>query len=159
MRRITIVIAGFILFSASIYRPGKGVDVFSQLYNLQGMWKIQNKKGFVFEEWKLINKDYLQGCGGVIRGNDTVVNERMLLESRQGEIFYTSIVEDQNNNQPIEFSLTSSEHRKFVFENATHDFPKRIVYEISGSDSLHAWVDDGTDDLKKRQDFNYKKSE
>jgi hypothetical protein len=32
-----------------------------------------------------------------------------------------------------------------VFENPTHDFPKRIGYRLVSSDSLEAWIDGGAE--------------
>ena len=45
----------------------------------------------------------------------------------------------------------------FVFENPEHDFPKRIVYKLITTDSLHAYIDDGKEDSKKKQNFYYKR--
>ena len=158
MKKILIAVTAACILSAFIFKQEQR-DVFSQLYSLQGTWKMQTKKGFIFEEWKLVNKDYLQENGGMIKGNDTIINERVMLENKEGDIFYTSTVSDQNNKQPVAFSLSSSQNKIFVFENAAHDFPKRIVYELSSGDSLHAWIDDGGVNAKTRQDFYYKRAE
>jgi hypothetical protein len=80
-----------------------------------------------------------------------------LRNTKEG-IFYTSTVEDQNNKQPTSFKLTSGNNNVFVFENPQHDFPKRIVYKLISADSLHAYIDDGNNSTKKRQDFYYKKA-
>ena len=93
----------------------------------------------------------------MIKGKDTTINERVALTNTKAGIFYTSTVEDQNNKQPIAFKMTKAENNLFVFEKPEHDFPKRIVYELTGSDSLHAYIDDGTDNAKKRQNFYYKR--
>ena len=34
--------------------------------------------------------------------------------------------------QPIQFRLTNQDAEKFVFENAAHDFPKKIIYQRQG---------------------------
>ena len=69
---------------------------------------------------------------------------------------YTSTVEDQNKQQPIAFKMTKAEGNMFVFENPQHDFPKRIVYKLITTDSLHAFIDDGTE-AGKKQNFYYKR--
>jgi hypothetical protein len=104
-----------------------------------------------------MNKNYLQNKGYIIKGSDTVVNERVALTKTKEGVFYTSTVEEQNNKQPIAFKMTKAENNLFVFENPQHDFPKRIVYKFITADSLHAFVDDGNDDSKKRQHFYYKR--
>jgi len=130
---------------------------FKRLYALEGTWKMITKRGAVCEEWKKINADHLQNRGYRVTGNDTVINERVALTNTENGIFYTSTVEDQNNQQPVAFKLSSAKGNTFVFENPDHDYPKRIVYQLISADSLYAYIDDGSDDPKKRQNFRYKK--
>lgn len=130
--------------------------VFKKLYALEGTWKMNGKRGAVYEEWVIINDDYLQNKGYIIRIDDTIVTERVSLTNSKEGIFYTSTVEDQNNKKPVSFKLTSYEGNQFVFENPGHDFPKRIVYRFITTDSLHAFIDDGVSNTK-RQNFYFKK--
>ena len=103
-----------------------------------------------------MDKDYLQNKGYMLRGTDTIISERVSLTNTKEGIFYTSTVEDQNNKQPISFKMTKGEDNVFVFENPEHDFPKRIVYRFVTSDSLHAYIDDGTE-AGKKQNFYFKR--
>ncbi len=128
---------------------------FNQLHVLQGTWKMQTKRGAICEEWKVVNKDYLQSKGYYVKGADTIVNETVALQNKADGIFYTSTVSNQNDRKPIAFKLTSSASGKFVFENPEHDFPKRIVYELINKDSLHAFIDDGNEASNKRSHFYY----
>jgi hypothetical protein len=131
--------------------------VFIKLYALEGTWKMNTKRGSIYEEWKKIDNTYLQSKGFMIKGNDTIINERVALKNTKDGIYYTSTVENQNNKQPIAFKLTTSDHNQFIFENLQHDFPKRIGYQLVTKDSLHAWIDDAVEGSKHRQDFYYKK--
>lgn len=131
--------------------------VFKKLYALEGTWKMNTKRGSICEEWKKIDNTYLQSKGFMIKGIDTMINERVTLKNTNDGIYYTSTVENQNNKQPIAFKLTTSDNNQFIFENLQHDFPKRIVYHLVTKDSLHAWIDDAVDGSKHRQDFFYKK--
>jgi Domain of unknown function (DUF6265) len=130
---------------------------FKKLYALEGTWKMLTKRGAVCEEWKKINEHHLQNRGYRVIGKDTLVSERVALTNTEAGIFYTSTVENQNNKQPIAFKMTSAEGNTFIFENPAHDYPKRIVYKLITADSLHAYIDDGTEEPKKRQNFYYKK--
>lgn len=49
--------------------------------------------------------------------------------------------------------MTKAENYLFVFENPEHDYPKRIVYKVIGSDSLHAFIDDGKGRSEKETGF------
>ena len=132
-------------------------SIFKKLYQLEGTWKMSGKKGSVCEEWKIVSKNYLQSKGYVLKGKDTLVNERVELRKTKEGIFYTSTVSDQNNKKPVAFKLTSFEGNRFIFENKEHDFPKRIVYQFISADSLHAFIDDGKQGTKQAQHFYYVK--
>jgi Domain of unknown function (DUF6265) len=156
MKKILISILAVLCLSAFAVSDNSK-KIFKKLYALDGLWKMKTKRGAICEEWKKVNKNYLQNKGFMINGADTIITERVALQRSKNDIFYTSIVEDQNNKKPIVFTLIKAEGNTFVFENQQHDFPKRIVYEIITEDSLHAFIDDGIDGSKKRQNFYYKK--
>lgn len=154
MKQMKLVLALIVISFAFV----ADYATFKQLHTLHGTWKMQTKRGAICEEWKLINKDYLQSRGYYVKGNDTITNETVALENKTGGIFYTSTVANQNDKKPIAFKLTSSANGKFVFENPEHDFPKRIVYELINKDSLHAFIDDGNDANNKRNHFYYSRA-
>lgn len=151
-----IVTAIIVTLSLSAFLISGDNKTFKKLYALEGTWKMNTKRGAVCEEWKRVNKNYLQSKGYMIRGKDTILTEKIALTNTKEGIFYTSTVEDQNGKQPIAFKMTGSENNVFVFENPKHDFPKRIVYKLVTADSLHAYIDDGTETGKK-QNFYYKR--
>jgi len=154
MRKSVIVIIAALGLSAFIISGDS--KTFKKLYTLEGTWKMNTRRGAVCEEWKKMNKNYLQNKGYMIQGKDTIISERIALTNTKEGVFYTSTVEEQNNKQPVAFKMTGSENNMFVFENPQHDFPKRIVYKLVTADSLHAYIDDGTE-TGKRQNFYYKK--
>jgi len=41
------------------------------------------------------------------------------------------------------FASSHAERRAIVFENAAHDYPKRVGYRRTGDDTLEAWIDGG----------------
>jgi hypothetical protein len=126
---------------------------------IEGTWKMITKNGSIIgESWKKMDDNYYQSTGFIIKEKDTVFTEKVALKRSVDAVFYTSTVEDQNNGQPVSFRLTSSNNNIFVFENPTHDFPKRIVYEFGDHKTLHAYIDDGPKG-KKRTHFYYKKEE
>lgn len=155
MKKILVAISA-ITFLAAFTLTDKS-KIFKKLHSLAGTWKMVTKRGTIIcEEWKKVDNHYLQNRGYMIRGSDTIVTERVSLTNTKEGIFYTSTVEDQNNRQPIAFTLTKADDSMFFFENPAHDFPKRIVYRFVTADSLHAFIDDGTETGKK-QNFYYKR--
>jgi Domain of unknown function (DUF6265) len=155
MKMLLTALAVCILLSAFI-NPGNNKD-FKKLYALQGVWQMTTKRGIICEEWKKVNKDYLQNTGYIIKGSDTIINERVALTNTGNNIFYTSTVADRNDKKPVAFKMTKAENNNFIFENRQHDFPKRIVYQLISSDSLHAYIDDGIDGSGHIRHFYYKR--
>lgn len=155
MKQLFLII--FVIYLSAFTITDNNKKIFKQLYALEGTWKMTTKRGAICEEWKKINSAYLQSKGYIIKGIDTIINERVALTKNTSGIFYTSTVQEQNNKQPVAFKMTNAANGKFIFENPQHDFPKRIVYELITSDSLHAYVDEGNDESKKRQHFYYKR--
>jgi hypothetical protein len=154
MKKLLIVFAGFIMLVAF---TGNRNENFKKLYALQGTWQMTTKRGILCEEWKKINDNYLQSKGYIVKGTDTLINETVALTKKGDDIFYTSTIVNQNDQQPVAFKMTKSGNNIFVFENAQHDFPKRIVYQLLSADSLYAFIDDGIDGSAHKQNFYYKR--
>jgi hypothetical protein len=57
-----------------------------------------------------------------------------------------------NGVPPTEFTATSRTADRVVFENPSHDFPKRVIYQRTSADGLTASVDGG-DGGKGRLDY------
>jgi hypothetical protein len=156
MRNIIMLL--FLVMGFSAFLPQHNdPKTFQQLYGLEGMWLMKTKKGFIGEEWKKVDANYLQNRGFMIRGTDTITTERVALRNKEEGIYYISTVEDQNNKQPVAFKLTSADNNIFVFENVEHDFPKRISYHLVTKDSLAAWIDGGAAQPGKRSSFGYRR--
>ncbi|HMJ48556.1 MAG TPA: DUF6265 family protein [Ferruginibacter sp.] len=155
MKKYIITVIAVLSFSAFI-NSGDDGKAFKKLYALEGTWKMTTKRGALCEEWKKVSNTHLQNKGFLVKGTDTIVTERVALTNTKDGVFYTSTVEDQNNRQPIAFRMTRAEGNTFVFENAEHDFPRRMVYNLVSADSLHAYIDDGING-NKRQHFYYRK--
>ena len=47
------------------------------------------------------------------------------------------------NRLPIAFELTVCEPQRLVFENPSHDFPKRLEYVATSADAMKVAVTDG----------------
>ena len=157
MKKLIITISSFLVLTAFIGNQSANIKTFKKLYALEGRWIMKTQRGAIGEQWLKMDKDYLQSRGFFVKGNDTIITERVALRNTGKGIYYTSTVEDQNNKQPIPFKFTSEKNNAFVFENPEHDFPKRIVYEIVSIDSLHAYIDGGVNGSGKREDFYYRK--
>ena len=77
------------------------------------------------------------------------------IELRGSDIFY---VAHPNAKSPgTDFKLVKLTSGEAVFENPTHDFPKRIIYRLNGDGSLTARVEGDGTEKEKAQEFRYVK--
>ena len=65
-----------------------------------------------------------------MKGTDTVFVEKLQLIIKEDNIYYVSDVPE--NPKPVSFKLTEITESGFVFENLSHDFPKKISYQQNG---------------------------
>jgi hypothetical protein len=123
---------------------------------LVGNWIMEKNDGTIMgETWIKKNDKELRGQSFMIQNGDTTILEIVDLVKKGNDIFYIPVAYGQNDDKPVSFKLTTIKATAYFFENPAHDFPKRIVYDFTGSNTLHAYIDDGTD--KKRQHYYYKK--
>lgn len=145
-----------ILFLVQTSEP-LATDQFRELYCFEGRWQRLGKSSPEFEEWKILQSNLLEGRMYKINGIDTIVSEEIRLLEINNEILYQAKAFNQSEQGRINFILTSHSNNTFIFENSTHDFPKRIIYQFKASDSLHAWIDAGLKDSTSRIDFYFRK--
>lgn len=131
---------------------------FQELTSIQGTWRMETKRGPVQETWLLINDSTLAGKSyRLMNGTDTMLLEQVQLLRKGNAVYYIPTVQGQNNEQPVRFTLTSFINNVFTFENPSHDFPQRVLYELPVNDTMHAWIDGMDKGVFRKTDFRYKK--
>lgn len=152
MRYLPAIAICFFMISAAAQK----VPVFP-FKKLTGKWMSEKKaSGAVMGEvWEKRNDNSMAGKSFMIKNGDTAILETVDLVKEGNDIFYIPVAYGQNDDKPVRFKLTSATESVYIFENPQHDFPKRIVYDFTASEILHAYIDDGTE--KKRQHYYYTK--
>lgn len=148
----------FLLFVFIAAFVAKSTDKSTMQFEwLKGGWVMKTKKGnTIIENWSITNDSTLAGKSSYISSAGTsTVSETLQLVYRNAGYYYISAVKNQNNNEAVSFTITHYSAKGFIAENPKHDFPKRIVYELVTTDSLHAYIDDGVPDSKNVQHFYY----
>lgn len=130
MKRSALVILLF-LFTFSAYSQQSRTADFRKLRWLAGNWvRTNDKAGNVTTEgWEVISKQKLSGYGLTLRGADTVFAEHMDFLIKGKDIFY--VVTAPNEPDAVWFKLTAVTNDSFVCENPEHDFPKKIMYQLT----------------------------
>lgn len=102
-----------------------------------GEWQNQSKESHFYENWKKVSDSTFAGVSCIIKGNDTIFNENVLLEQRNDSLFYDVSVNGQDETY---FYLTKSSKNEVTFENPKHDFPTKINYKLISPDSIIATI-------------------
>lgn len=95
---------------------------------LVGKWKrlSNNNEKKTFENWKKeTNKKFL-GHGFIMKGLDTIWQEKMILSKLDSS--WVLAIKTPGNSDFVAFKLTECEANSFTVENPNHDFPKKIKY-------------------------------
>ncbi len=80
-----------------------------------------------------------------------VAFEYLRIVERDGGLVY---IAQPGGDKPTEFVLTELEGTRAVFENPRHDYPKRIVYELSAEGGLSATIGQTKDGSPRCFEFN-----
>ncbi len=112
---------------------------------LLGDWTADGSKTTFSESWVEVGPRTFEGTGierakaaGTVNGTE----ELRLVQMADG-VFYVSKVPD--NELPIAFRLNVCSDGRFAFDNAAHDFPRRLEYRLEPEGRLTVRVSDGAD--------------
>lgn len=124
---------------------------------LVGTWENKSDYGDMIEIWNKTNDSLYTGNSYFIKQNDTLHSESIELIQKGDAVLYIPTVKGQNNNQPVTFQLTKQSPKQLVFENPTHDFPQKIVYQQITPDSLVATISGMQQGKASSESFSMKK--
>jgi hypothetical protein len=113
---------------------------------LAGEWRATTPEGDVREAWGPARGDAMLGTSHTVAGGRTVFFEYVRIEARSTGLVY--LASPLGRHPPTAFPLVESDRGRVVFENTTHDFPQRVVYEQKG-DRLEASIE-GVENGKPR---------
>jgi hypothetical protein len=128
---------------------------FKALQGLTGLWKMETSRGSIYEEWHVKNDHTLSGRSFKINNGDTLMLERVSLYMDGNKIIYSPTVTNQNNGQPVQFTLISTKDQRYIFENKEHDFPQRVIYHLVSNNAVHARIEGTKNGKQMGSDFNY----
>lgn len=134
---VTICSAGLIMFISCQNKSENKFDKLEKMNWLLGNWENKMHDGVLTERWTKVNDSTFSGTTYfIINKKDTVHSETIILTQLNDEMVYRPTVKGQNNDEPIDFKLSSESENTFSFENPKHDYPQKIVYKKVNETSL-----------------------
>lgn len=135
--------------------PSEGRDAVQKLSWFAGCWQRQAPGGtsVVEEQWMAPRAGFALGISRTVRGDTAVTEfEQLRLFQRAGRAVYHA---EPSGQPPADFEAQTTSDSLVVFENATHDFPQRIIYRKRGRDSLLARIEGTMRGQARGIDFPY----
>lgn len=138
MLRITMLFMTSIGFLPITF--GKNCDSLESAHWLSGDWSYQDANKTIQESWRIINDNTLEGRGQThsVPEDKLISAEELRLVSMTGQVFLIAKV--ASNEFPVPFKLSHCDAQTLVFENTSHDFPQKIIYQLVTKDTLKATV-------------------
>jgi hypothetical protein len=118
----------------------KKFDKLEKMNWLIGKWENKLPEGLLTETWSQINDSTFTATSFFIIDKDTVHSESIELTQLKDELIYRPTVNGQNNDEPVDFKLSSESENTFTFENLKHDYPQKIVYKKVNETNLVATI-------------------
>ena len=106
---------------------------------LEGTWKQEGKDAH--EQWEVVSDSLIRGASFYKNGNDYKRGENIEFLLKDSSFHYAPLVFGQNNNQPVDFKVTSFTPVSFIAENPAHDFPKVISYRLTDNSHMAVYLE------------------
>jgi len=138
---VLIFSASLLMFISCQNKSEKKFDKLEKMSWLLGNWENEMPEGVLTETWTKENDSTFSGTTYfIINKKDTVHSESIILKQLNDELVYRPTVKGQNNDEPVDFKLSSESENSFSFENSKHDYPQKIVYKKVNETSLVATI-------------------
>ncbi|MFM2213669.1 MAG: hypothetical protein RL427_932 [Bacteroidota bacterium] len=139
MKTSIAVLSLFLLVSCQ-KKSDTNYEKLNKMSWLKGRWEQKLPEGLLVENWKSENDSTFSGETYFIISKDTLHYEDLKLVQKEDKLIYVATVKGQNNDQPVEFKLTSDNDKTFDFENPTHDYPQKITYTQVNASQIKATI-------------------
>lgn len=121
---------------------------------LSGDWETAPGRMQIDEHWTKVSGNSLIGMSRTVAGGKTVFFEYLRIEARGAEIYY--VAHPKARTPGTDFKLARLSAQEAVFENPSHDFPKRLIYRKNGDGSLTARIEGDGTEKEKPQEYHYR---
>lgn len=106
---------------------------------LIGSWKYTSERYIIIEKWTYENDSTYAGKSYLTTNGNTVVQEYITLELRNGILYYKPTPQLSNtDNITHTFRYTGIRQDSLIFEDPMNDFPQKIIYFRMSEDSICA---------------------
>ena len=117
--------------------PKPAVATIGDMEWLTGAWVGTRRSSSIEERWSPPKGGAMLGISRTVKGEKMSGFEFLRIIERDGSLVY---VAQPGGRAPTEFVLTKLEKDRAEFVNPRHDYPQRIIYELSDAGRLTASI-------------------
>jgi hypothetical protein len=121
---------------------------------LSGAWETAPGRIQIDEHWTAVAGGSMFGVSRTVAGGKTVFFEYLRIETRGDSIYY--VAHPKARTPGTDFKLARLSSQEAVFENPSHDFPKRIIYRKNTDGTVTARIEGDGTEKEKAQEFHYR---
>lgn len=120
---------------------------------LAGHWQVKDGARTTDEVWLAPADGLMVGMSRTVGGKKPFF-EFARIETRGDALYY---VAQPGGAPPTEFKSVTVDADSIVFENASHDFPQRVIYRRNGDDRVDARIEGQVKGRLEGQDWRYER--
>ncbi len=128
---------GLYRHAEDIAMPAPTTAAIDDMAWLVGAWVGTKGSASIEERWSPPLGGAMLGVSRTVSRGKLSAFEYLRIVERDGGLIY---IAQPGGNPPTEFVLTERTPSRAVFDNPRHDYPKRIVYELSAEGDLSATI-------------------
>ncbi len=144
-----ILFVGVCLLAVSAHEQRPMINDFARL---TGCWENNSSTKQRAESWSKPIGGMMMGVGQVVVKGKTTQYEFMRIHQEADGLYFTA--QDAQQAQ-TSFKLISLRNNRATFENPSHDFPQRVIYDLKATRSLQARIEGVVDGKQQSVDFSF----
>ena len=129
MRKKASLLSLLLVVAACQKNPTIEKDQIKKANWLIGNWQSKTDFGILSENWKKVNDSTFKAESLFIKDKDTIHKESIILQQKGERLVYTTTIQGQNDDKPINFQIKEDIDNDLVFENLKNNYPQKISYK------------------------------
>lgn len=125
---------------------------FQKMAWLEGLWTNPDDSIHIFTLWRRPNDSILSGSSWQMKGKDSIPVQINEISSVNEDISLSIESFGNNDGYSDDYVLVTNKNGEHVFESASKDFPKRIIYKLNPDGSLYIRLEGTTDGQARYQE-------
>lgn len=121
-----------------------------------GEWEGKEENTFFFEKWEKEDDSTYLGTGKISKGEQVLVNEKLVLDMQMGIIMYGVDIEGSGQGM-VYFRMMEKTDSLWVFSNPEHEYPQNIIYRRVSADSMTAEISGVFKGSYQKEVFTFKR--